>query len=363
MNRIHVVVGEQDQRFLLHLANILENGFKEYIEPHCFGKPEFFTKYIGKNGADVILADENFGVDLESLGLENCGYLCDSPEVKSMGGFKTICKFGHPDEIYAGIMDIHACGGRIRQEESEEVLPEPVTDCQVILVQSFSGGTGASTFAAAASMYSAQKGTQTFYLNLEDLGNSEDFFSANSEEGMDDVLEALRAGHVNLADFAAERAQIDAKTGVSYLKSSARAWTMAQTDAADWMELVNALKASGSYQRIFVDCGFGLDQRHLSMMDAADKIVAVTDGSGTANTKFRRGLEALSLWERQEDKNITGKMLLFYNRFSSSKSSSRLEDISLPVVGTMPPVKHALVGEIIQVMLSRQNLFERLFQL
>ena len=31
MNRIHVVIGEQDERFLLHLANILENGFKEYV--------------------------------------------------------------------------------------------------------------------------------------------------------------------------------------------------------------------------------------------------------------------------------------------------------------------------------------------
>ena len=56
-------------------------------------------------------------------------------------------------------------------------------------------------------------------------------------------------------------------------------------------------------------------------------------------------------------------MILFYNRFSSSKSSSRLDGIDLPVVGTMPPVKHALVREIIQVMLSRQNIFERLLQL
>lgn len=48
MNRIHVVIGEQDERFLLHLANILENGFKEYVEAHCFSKPEYFSKFIGK---------------------------------------------------------------------------------------------------------------------------------------------------------------------------------------------------------------------------------------------------------------------------------------------------------------------------
>ena len=363
MNRIHVVIGEQDERFLLHLANILENGFKEYVEAHCFSKPEYFSKFIGKNDVDVILADEQFGISLESLGKENCGYLCDDPEVRAIGGFKTVCKYGRPDEIDSGIMDIHANGGRVYEEEPEEAGQEAVADCQVVLVQSFSGGTGASTFAAAASMYSAQKGIQTFYLNLEELGSSGDFFSSHEEGSLDDVLAALRAGYDHLSDFAAEHAQIDDNTGVSYFKASARAENMALLTAEDWMRLLEALKVSGSYQRIFVDCGFGMDRRHLEMMDAADKIVVVTDGSETANTKFRRGLKALETLEQQEGKAITEKLLLFYNRFSSSKSSSRLEEVALPVVGTMPPVKHALGREIIQVMLSRQNLFERLFQL
>ena len=364
MNRIHVVIGEQDERFLLHLANILENGFSEYIEAHCFAKAAHFMKYVEKNGADVILADENFGVPLESLNAENCGYLCDDPEVRALGGFKTICKYGHPDEIYRDIMDIHANGGRVMAAPMEEApLEMGGVACDVILVQGFSGGTGVSTFAAAASMYSSQKGVQTFYLNLEDLGDSNDFFSSLETGGLDDVLAALRAGHGGLADFAAEQALIDPGTGVSYFGPSARADRMADLTAQVWIGPLNALKASGSYGRIFVDCGFGLDEKHLAMMEAADRIVLVTDGGETANTKFRRGLQAVSAWEQQEGKNITDKMILFYNRFSSSKSSSRLDGIDLPVVGTMPPVKHALVREIIQVMLSRQNIFERLLQL
>ena len=31
MNKIPVVIGEQDEQFLVHLVNIMENGFKEYI--------------------------------------------------------------------------------------------------------------------------------------------------------------------------------------------------------------------------------------------------------------------------------------------------------------------------------------------
>ena len=138
---------------------------------------------------------------------------------------------------------------------------------------------------------------------------------------------------------------------------------MARLTAEDWLRLLNALKQSGSYERIFVDCGFGLDERHLAMMDAADKIVVVTDGSEPANTKFYRAFDAVLELQEQNQMNLTARMVLLYNCFSSSKSSSRLEYVELPVVGTIPPVKHALVREIIQVMLERQNIFERMLQL
>ena len=248
-------------------------------------------------------------------------------------------------------------------EPEPEFQPEPAGPCEVILVQSFSGGTGASTFAAAASMYSASQETRTFYLNLEDSGSSEDFFTAQGSERIDGVLAEMQKGTGNFAGFAASHAQTDAGTGVSYFLPSANALTMARLTAEDWLRLLNALKQSGSYERIFVDCGFGLDERHLAMMDAADKIVVVTDGSEPANTKFYRAFDAVLELQEQNQMNLTARMVLLYNCFSSSKSSSRLEYVELPVVGTIPPVKHALVREIIQVMLERQNIFERMLQL
>ena len=366
MNKIHVVIGEQDEQFLVHLVNIMENGFKEYIEAHCFSKPEFYLKYVRNNGGDVFLVDENFGVGPGELGQENCGYLCDSNDMPVLKGYKTVGKYQRPDAIYAQSMDIYANGGLASVPEAEpepEFQPEPAGPCEVILVQSFSGGTGASTFAAAASMYSASQETRTFYLNLEDSGSSEDFFTAQGSERIDGVLAEMQKGTGNFAGFAASHAQTDAGTGVSYFLPSANAVAMARLTAEDWLRLLNALKQSGSYERIFVDCGFGLDERHLAMMDAADKIVVVTDGSEPANTKFYRAFDAVLELQEQNQMNLTARMVLLYNCFSSSKSSSRLEYVELPVVGTIPPVKHALVREIIQVMLERQNIFERMLQL
>ena len=122
MNKIHVVIGEQDEQFLVHLVNIMENGFKEYIEAHCFSKPEFYLKYVRNNGGDVFLVDENFGVGAGELGQENCGYLCDSNDEPVLKGYKTVGKYQRPDAIYAQIMDIYANGGLAPVPETE---PEP----------------------------------------------------------------------------------------------------------------------------------------------------------------------------------------------------------------------------------------------
>ena len=53
MNKIHVVIGEQDEQFLVHLVNIMENGFKEYIEAHCFSKPEWAQGSWGRKTAVI----------------------------------------------------------------------------------------------------------------------------------------------------------------------------------------------------------------------------------------------------------------------------------------------------------------------
>ena len=49
-------------------------------------------------------------------------------------------------------------------------------------------------------------------------------------------------------------------------------------------------------------------------------------------------------------------MMLLYNKFSSSKSSSEITDLHIPVIGTIPPIKHALVKEIINYILTQDEI-------
>lgn len=360
MNKIHVVIGVPDEGYLVHLAGILENGFKEYIDAHCFSMQEHFFSYLEKKEADVILVDERFGVDLKTLGTENCGYLCGSGEVKALGGFKAVDKYGRPDEIYAQIMELHAAGGLAAEEETE---PEPAPgapSCQTILVTGTGGGTGASTFGAAAASYSAMKGIQTFYLNLQALGGTGDFFQAQGEESLDDVLAALRAGHGDLADFAAEHAQIDGASGVSFFKDSRNPGRPGELTAQDWRELTGALRESGSYERLIVDCGFGLDERFRSVLEGADRIVLVADGRPGWEKRLSRAMEAFGLMEQQGYEGIRERLCVFYNCFEAREK--RPWEEGLLVIGTMPPAEAETPEQVVKEMLLKPSFFERLFQ-
>ena len=109
-----------------------------------------------------------------------------------------------------------------------------------------------------------------------------------------------------------------------------------------------------------VDMNFKLTLEFMEIMSRANQILLVQYGGETSNSKFLRAMEAMHIMEEQNRMNVTAGMKLLYNRFSSSKSSSEIPGLSIPVIGKLPPIKHASVHEIMDYMLTRQDIFAAL---
>ena len=135
---------------------------------------------------------------------------------------------------------------------------------------------------------------------------------------------------------------------------------MLELTTEDIVRIVDVLELARTYEYVVVDINFQLSKEFLEIMKRMDRVILVADGTETANTKFVRTLQALSILESQTKSNVTGNMSVVYNKFSSSKSSSEIPELRMPVIGKLPPVKHALVHEIVDFMLSRQEIFEKL---
>lgn len=353
--QIRLVIGEQDKRYLNNLIMFLEKNYIDKVEIFSFSKPEMLLEHLKGASADVILIDENFGIEAERLsGYGKMAYLCDQAAEHEKAGLRMIAKFKKPDLIYKDILDLYAEGGN-----RQIFRPGGQHSGKLVLVTGCSGGTGASTFAAALAKKYASRGKKTLYLNLETTGSSSDFFSGNGNYRFEDVIFALKSQRADVM-LKMESTVREDRSGVCFFEPCSTPMYMLELTHEDILKTLDVLGASGNYDYVVVDMNFELSKDFMEIISRMNHTILVQDGGETSNTKFQRTMQSLRVLEEQTNINVTGGMVLLYNRFSSSKSSSEIPGLQFPVLGKIPPIKHAQVQEIIEYILTLSNVFETL---
>lgn len=194
--RIKLVIGEQDKRYLSMLTMFMEQNHMDQVEVQAFSKPELFLKNVSETTPDVVLVDESFEVNIDEIkGSSVVAYLCDavSNADERRNGIRCIEKFKKPDLIFKDLLNLYAeRGGTLEISGNND-------GTEFIMVTGFSGGTGASTFAAALAHKSALMDKKVLYLNLERLGMSSVFFDGEGTYNFDEVIYALKSQKTSLA--------------------------------------------------------------------------------------------------------------------------------------------------------------------
>ena len=185
------------------------------------------------------------------------------------------------------------------------------------------------------------------------------FFSGEGNYHFEDVLYAVKGSGVdtNLKITASIRTD---KSEVDYFEESSIALYNLEMTPKDITAILEAIRKCGEYQRIIIDMGFSLRDEILEICSLMDSIIVVNDGSMTANAKFERTIAALEVLERQKKTTIRRKMRLLYNRFSN-KSSKEVDNPGMPVIGELPPIRHASSREVLEYLIdNKKNVFDRL---
>ena len=353
--QIRLVIGVRDARYLGNLSAYLEKNHMDKLEIVTFSSPELLKEYAKKSQTDVILVEEQFGIDSELLkDFGRAAYLCDGALAAEKNGIRTIAKYKKPDLIYKDILDLYAEGG-----SRHGFRMGGGGSGKICLVTGLSGGTGASTFAAALAKKYALQGKRVLYLNLEPAGMSTDFFEGSGTYHFEDVIFALKSQRADIRLKMESAARVDI-SGVNFFAPCSNPMYMLELNHEDYLKIMDTLSGETGYDHVIVDMNFKLTSEFMEILSRANQILLVQDGGETSNSKFLRAMEAVHIMEEQNHVNVTAGMKLLYNRFSSSKSSSEIPGLSIPVIGKLPPIKHARVHEIMDYMLTRQDIFEAL---
>lgn len=355
--QIKLIIAERDDRYRDMITRFLEKNHLDTLEIFSFSGPELLRNFLAGENADVILLDRSFGIEASELaayGKVAC--LCDSESEETKTPVRTIAKYKKPDLIYNDILDLYAeSGSRVSSRSGNK------GSCNLILITSFSGGNGASTYAAACAKKSAAHNKRTLYLNLEPTGSSADFFSGTGSYSFEDLIFALKSQRVDVGLKMKSTVRED-KSGVFYFEPCSSAMYMLELGQEDILRILNILSTGGDYENVVVDMDFRLDTDFMEIMNCMDKIVLVENGGTTANTKFARTADAVKILEGQTKCSVMNKMCIFYNNFSSSESSSEIQGFSIPVLGKLPPVKHAVTRKIVDYMVGQDVIFGSLLE-
>lgn len=314
--RIKLAILHSDAVYLNRLVSILSAKYHERLALYSFTEQETAMEAVAREKIDVFLADDVFGIPTEELP-EKCGfaYFVDSPEVDTFKGAPAICQFQRAELIYKQILGVFsdALG-----ETSVRNLYSG--SAKVLIFSSPCGGTGTSSLAAACAVHYANAGKRCVYLNLEDYGSADEYFSGEGAFSISDVIYAVKSRRGSLTVKLESCLKRD-PSGVLYFSGPKVALDMMELNAEDRKELVSALVDSGICDCVLVDMPFDLEKETRGIYALAHVLVWVCDGRSVSIRKTDRAFEALRLLEQNGSNMLWERVCLLQNKLSGETAA------------------------------------------
>lgn len=350
--KIKVAILTADIKYLERITNILNARHSDNLELYSFTDSKIALNAARASKINIIFSDTTFDIDYASIP-NGCDFvwLVDQNDVEIFKGRKAICRFQTVDLFYKQILNIYS-------ERQEEIIRHySVGNCKTVAFLSVSGGTGASSLAAAAAINFALQGKKVLYLNIEKLGSSDVFFSGEGPFCMSDVIFALQSKNANLS-LKLESCVKQDKSGVYFFSQAKSSLDMLEMSSEHHMKLLLELMNSGRYDVIILDADFCLDSESLDLFEKASKIVWVADGSETSNSKLLRAYEALQVIEQNKEITLSGRIGIIYNKFSN-KTCKTLNNLELKSIAGIPRYEHLTAKKVVE-SLSKLDFYSKL---
>lgn len=353
--KIKLAILEKDASYLNRFINVFSTKYAEKMEIYSFTEKEAAVKALENNRIDVFIASDVFEIDVNEIP-KRCifAYFVDSSNVETINEQTAICKFQKIDLIYKQILNLYSeNAGNISNLHMNNDA------CKIIAFVSPAGGTGSSTMAAACALHFAMLGRKTLYLNLEKYGFSDEFFAAEGQFDMSDIIFALKSKKTNLS-IKLESCVKQDPHGVFFYSKSKNALDMLELKSAEIVHMLMQLKILGMYEYIILDMDFGLDRETIEIYKQAHEIIWVSDGAPISNDKLYRAYYALATMEMNAENPLTRRTNVIYNRFHKDKGQI-LENIDIRTIGGAPCVRYDTVNQILNEM-AKWDVFDKIFQ-
>lgn len=344
--RIKLAILEKDLGYLNRIVSVFSTKYADKFQIYSFSDVEIAMSGLHSEKIDVLIANDAFEIDLDKLPKRCCfAYFVDSPDIDMFNDQRAICKFQKAELIYKQILSLYS-------ENAANISGLNFSDntCKIFTFSSPAGGTGTSTFAAAYAIFLAEQKKRVLFLNLDNFGSSDMFFSGEGLFDMTDVIFSIKSKKANLSMKLESFIKQDPR-GVYFFSDSKFALDMLELTQDEKMQLISELQNTGSYDYIVIDSDFALDKPHNELYRKSNSVVMITDGTETANLKTNRAYAAIQTMDQMAEIPIANRFVLYYNKFSN-KLSKPVDNSEIKELGGAPVYAHATTAQILSQLVS-----------
>ena len=345
---IKLAILDSDQEYLYRLSSAFQSRYADKVEVYTFTDVDKAMSKVRASQIDVLLASGVIKINTAEIP-ENCGfaYLVDSPDIESFNEQKAISRYQKTETLYNAVANIYADSNthKITFGTNSSGLP-------VYAVASACGGVGTTAVAAAVAKQLALAGGRPLYLSLDAFENPEVFFSGAGQSHFGDVVYSVKSRKASLSLKLESAVKCD-PSGVYFYSAAANALDVGELTDEDVRALFSSLAQTSFCDSVVADVRLSLDERMIWLLEHADHVVFVSDGSDVADSKTERTIQAVRSMEKHRGGRIMQKAALFYNQFSNKTAAqSRTE---LRVLGGVPRFAHLSTPQVILKLINDRS--------
>lgn len=317
MNRINLVIADSDGSYLDSLANIMLSGHSRWFQISTFTKIDSLTKIL-KNSThmvDILLIEPSLYSDDLPLDNVNLVFILGNSRLnEDFDEFTIIDKYQPVDTLVADIIRNHT-------EKSQGNIINITGDKNTKLIGVYSpvGGAGKSSLSVNLSVQCAANNKSVFYLNLEDINSTHNYFTNTSDKNLSNVLFYLKEKGKNLGQrINALRSLDDSK--VYYFPTQDSMLDMNDMTPDEMSLLITELIKIGQYDYIFVDMSTSLSKNNIAIFRHCDKIVYLLTPDLVAKEKSELLEKDFQRVLNIPDQGVFEKILLVANKYKHNNT-------------------------------------------
>jgi len=318
--RIQLLIADSDQDYTEHLSNVLVEKHADVFEVSACSSGAQLAELLSHRSYDAALLSRTLAEGADLSGIRLPLLLWDGTASDWAEDAQGLQKYQRISTIAGQVLERCA-------EISPMGLDPGRARGRITAAWSPAGGAGTTTAALAYAAQRVSEKKKTVYLDLEPFSSSPVFFPEGGKS-VSTVFDKLDGrAELTLQGIRQE----DNGSGICYFCRPDNYEDISLLTGEDVVRLAEA--AAAGADEMVADLGAGYDQKTAALLELADVVLLVADGSAVCRMKLEQFQTQHELYGK-----IRGKSVLVANRGGRYDASLAASQVTLPQVKSGDPV-------------------------